>query len=77
MHTRLKPSKSYQCFFVFTTDMTLEVPQIVRYYRNRWQIETVFRDVKQNFGFKNTFQQEKDTPCEKALEYNNIVQTLV
>ena len=51
MRTRPKPSKPYQYFFVFTTDMTLEVPQIIQYYRNRWQIETAFRDVKQHFGF--------------------------
>ena len=30
--------------------MTLNVSQIVQYYRHRWQIETAFRDVKQNFG---------------------------
>ena len=31
--------------------MTLDISQIVRHYRHRWQIETAFRDVKQNFGF--------------------------
>ena len=31
--------------------MTLEIPQIVEDYRQRWQIETAFRDVKQHFGF--------------------------
>ncbi len=48
---RTKASKPYRYFFVLTTDMTLEVPQVIKYYRNRWQIETAFRDVKQHFGF--------------------------
>ena len=49
--TRPKKSKPYRYFLVFTTDMTLEISQIVKHYRHRWQIETAFRDVKQNFGF--------------------------
>jgi len=48
---RPKVSKPYRYFCVFTTDLTLEIPQIVEYYRQRWQIETAFRDVKQHFGF--------------------------
>ena len=51
IRTRVKPSKPYRYFCVFTTDMTLELPKIVEYYRQRWQIETAFRDVKQHFGF--------------------------
>ena len=31
--------------------MTLDISQIVIHYRHRWQIETAFRDAKQNFGF--------------------------
>ena len=48
---RPKPSKPYRYFLVFTTDLTLEIPQIVEYYQHRWQIETAFRDLKQQFGF--------------------------
>lgn len=51
IRTRPKVSKPYRYFCVFTTDLTLEIPQIVEYYRHRWQIETAFRDVKQHFGF--------------------------
>lgn len=51
IRTRPKKSKPYRYFLVFTTDMTLETSQIVKHYRHRWQIETAFRDVKQNFGF--------------------------
>ena len=51
LRKRPTPSKPYQYFCVFTTDLTLEIPQIVTYYRKRWQIETAFRDAKQHFGF--------------------------
>ena len=51
IRTRPKRSHPYRYFCVFTTDMTLEIPKIVEYYRQRWQIETAFRDVKQHFGF--------------------------
>ena len=46
-----KASKPYRYFCVFTTDLTLEIPKIIKYYQQRWQIETAFRDVKQHFGF--------------------------
>ena len=48
---RPKASKPYRYFCIFTTDLTLEIPQIATYYRKRWQIETTFRDVKEHFGF--------------------------
>lgn len=51
IRTRPKPSKPYRYFCIFTTDVTLEIPKILEYYRQRWQIETAFRDVKQHFGF--------------------------
>ena len=51
IRTRPKRSKPYRYFLVFTTDLTLEIPQILEYYQHRWQIETAFRDLKQVFGF--------------------------
>ena len=48
---RPKVSKPYRYFCVFTTDLTLEIPKIIKYYQRRWQIETAFRDAKQPFGF--------------------------
>ena len=51
IRTRPKRSKPYRYFCVFTTDLTLEIPQIIEYYQQRWQIETAFRDLKQQFGF--------------------------
>ena len=51
IRNRPKASKPYRYFCVFTTDVTLEIPKIIEYYRQRWQIETAFRDAKQHFGF--------------------------
>ena len=52
IRNRPKTSKPYRYFCIWTTDVTLEIPQIVMYYRQRWKpIETAFRDVKQHFGF--------------------------
>ena len=51
IRNRPKASKPYRYFCVWTTDVTLEIPQIATYYRKRWQIETAFRDAKQHFGF--------------------------
>ncbi len=52
---RLKKSKPYRYFCVFTSDLRLPVETVIRHYRNRWQIETAFRDAKENFGF-DTYQ---------------------
>jgi hypothetical protein len=51
IRTRPKKAKSFRYFCVYTTDLTLDLCQIVRYYRQRWLIETAFRDTKQHFGF--------------------------
>ena len=51
IRSRPKASKPYRYFCVFTTDLTLQIPKIIEYYRQRWQIETAFRDAKQHFGF--------------------------
>ena len=51
IRTRHQKTKAFRYFCVFTTDLTLDVCQIVRYHRQRWLIETAFRDIKQHFGF--------------------------
>ena len=51
IRTRCQKSKPFRYFCVFTTDLTLDLCQIVRYYQKRWLIETAFRDAKQHFGF--------------------------
>ena len=51
IRNRPKISKPYRYFCVFTTDVTLEITEILKYYQQRWQIETAFRDVREHFGF--------------------------
>ena len=51
IRTRPKKAKPFRYFCVYATDLTLDLPQIVRYYQKRWTIETAFRDAKQHFGF--------------------------
>ena len=51
IRTRCQQAKAFRYFCVYTTDLTLDLCQIVRYYQNRWLIETAFRDAKQHFGF--------------------------
>ena len=48
---RPKTSQPYRYFCVFTSDLQRPVEELIRHYRNRWQIETAFRDLKENFGF--------------------------
>jgi hypothetical protein len=51
--TRDDETKPYKYFMVYTTDMSLTIETVLRYYRLRWEQETAFRDTKQNFGFDN------------------------
>ena len=55
VRTRDKPSKPYRYFHLFTSDVELSATEMLQHYRNRWEIETAFRDAKQNFGF-DTYQ---------------------
>ena len=50
IRTRKKRSKPYHYFCLFTSDLKRPVPELIQHYKDRWQIETAFRDVKQNFG---------------------------
>ena len=51
IRTRPKKSKPYHYFCLFTSDLERPIEELIQHYRDRWQIETAFRDVKQNFGF--------------------------
>jgi len=50
---KAKPDETepYKYFMAYTTDMSLPVETVIRYYRLRWELETAFRDSKENFGF--------------------------
>jgi hypothetical protein len=52
---KAKPDETepYKYFMAYTTDMSLSVEMVIRYYRLRWELETAFRDTKENFGFDN------------------------
>ncbi len=56
-----KENKPYRYFCMFTSDLACPVIDIVRHYKNRWQIETTFRDVKQHFGFDAYQFKQRDT----------------
>ena len=51
LRSREKPSKPYKYFLLFCSDRDLSARELIRHYKNRWKIETAFRDAKQNFGF--------------------------
>lgn len=74
---RRKPrrSKPYRYFCVFTTDLTLQIPQILEYYRQRWQIETAFRDAKQHFGF-NGYQVKSRKSINRFLQLSFVAASL-
>ncbi|RKU19093.1 hypothetical protein C6500_11710 [Candidatus Poribacteria bacterium] len=75
IRTRPKPSKPYRYFLVFTTDLTLEIPQILQYYQHRWQIETAFRDAKQQFGFSG-YQVKSRKSINRFVQLSFIAATL-
>jgi len=46
-------TEPHKYFMAYTTDMSLSVETVIHYYRLRWELETAFRDSKENFGFDN------------------------
>jgi len=49
--------------FFYTTDLALSVKQILAFYTDRWQIECLFREVKERMGFE-----EPQCRTERAVE---------
>ena len=72
---RPKKSKKYRYFCLFTSDLERPVAELIQHYRNRWQIETAFRDVKQNFGF-GTYQLRKRKGLNRFVQLSFIAATL-
>ena len=66
MRTRLKAHQPYRYFMVYTTDLTLAVSTIVRYYKWRWGLETAFRDTKENLGFDH-YQVHAEQSIERSV----------
>ena len=75
--TRTKPhsSKPYKYFCVFTSDLQRPIAEVITHYRNRWQIETAFRDVKQNFGF-DTYQVRKRKSLNRHVQLSFVAASL-
>ena len=72
---RPKPSQPYRYFCVFTSDLQLPVETVLRHYRNRWQIETAFRDLKENFGF-DTYQLRNPKSLNRFVQLSFLAATL-
>ena len=69
------PSKPYQYFCVFTSDLQLPVETVIRHYKDRWQIETAFRDVKEHFGF-DTYQLRNPKSLNRFVQLSFLAATL-
>ena len=72
---RPKPSQPYRYFSVFTSDGQLPIEAVIRHYRHRWQIETAFRDLKENFGF-DTYQLRNPQSLNKFVQLSFLAATL-
>ena len=75
VRTRKKASQPYHYFCLFTSDLERPVAELIQHYKNRWQIETAFRDVKQNFGF-NTHQLQKRKSLNRFAQLSFVAATL-
>ncbi len=76
IRNRPKISKPYRYFCVFTTDLTLETPKIIEYYRQRWQIETAFRDAKQHFGFEVSYRLKSRKSINRFVQLSFVAASL-
>ena len=72
---RPKASQPYRYFCVWTSDRRLSVEEVIRHYRNRWQIETAFRDVKEHFGF-DTYQLRNPMSLNRFVQLSFLTATL-
>ena len=69
------PCKPYRYFCVFTSDLQLPVETVIRHYKDRWQIETAFRDVKEHFGF-DTYQLRNPKSLNRFAQLSFLAATL-
>jgi len=75
VRTRAKKSKPYRYFLVFTTDLTLSVETILRYYRLRWGFETNMRDTKEELGF-DQYQVRSQRSIERSVLLSFVAASL-
>ena len=65
---------------LFSTDLTLEGPKIIEYYRLRFQIEFNFRDAKQHWGLEDfmvTRQKKVNNSAQISMFMVNVSQALM
>jgi len=53
VYEQLKDKKNNSYLLFFSTDLELDASEIIRYYKNRFQIEFLYRDGKQHTGLNN------------------------
>lgn len=73
--TKPKKGKPYRYFMVYTTDLQLAIETILRYYRLRWELETAFRDTKQNFGF-DSYQVKSQKSISRFVQLSFVAASL-
>jgi hypothetical protein len=75
VRTRPSPTKPYRYFLVYTTDLTLSVETIVRYYKLRWTFETGMHDSKESFGFDH-YQVRSATAIQRSVLLSFVATSL-
>lgn len=74
--TKPKKGKPYRYFMAYTTDLELPVETILRYYRLRWELETAFRDAKQNFGF-DAYQVQSQKSISRFVQLSFVATSII
>lgn len=69
-------TKLYKYFMAYTTDMSLPVETIIRYYGLRWELETAFRDTKENFGFDD-YQVRSDKSIGRFVQLSFVATSIM
>lgn len=69
-------TEPYKYFMAYTTDMSLPIETIIRYYRLRWELETAFRDTKENFGFDN-YQVRSDKSISRFVQLSFVATSVM
>ena len=74
--TMSKKTNTYRYFMAYTTDLSLPVETILHYYRLRWELETAFRDAKQNFGFDD-YQVKSETSIGRFVQLSFVAVSIM
>ena len=75
IRTRPKKSKPYRYFVVYTTDLSLSVEAILRYYKLRWGFETNMRDTKEELGFDH-YQVRSQRSINRSVQLSFVAASL-